>query len=127
MLAKSIHKIIEKRARLDSHDSYGTEECWNAEIQMLTDDLNNTLNFFEYECSDIDFFWLSEVFERVSKIFQNKVFVDVLRKRLSNVHREEYINNTLNDEFISNNISYDDYIDTVTMEIEFAEGALHEK
>lgn len=127
MIAKDIHKILEKRVRLDSHDSFGTEECWKAEIQLLTDNINNTLYFFEYECSDEDFFWLSEVFEKVSKSLKSKAFVEILKKRLANVTRDGYTPSKLDDEFIVQNISYDDYVDTIALEIEFAEGALNEE
>ena len=126
MIANDIHRIIEKRTRLDSHDAYGTKECWNEEMQVLTNNIEDTLCFFEYECSIEDFFWLSEVFSDVSEVLQSKDFIDILRKRLSKVTRESYIQGNLDDEFMVQNISYSDYVDAIIMEIDYAEGALND-
>lgn len=124
MIANDIRKIIESRKRLDTHDAFRTEECWNAEIQTLTADIKNTLHFFESECSDDELFWLSEVFEKVSKILQSKDFANILRKRLSKITRESYAQSILSDEFMKQNISYEDFVDVISMEIDFAEGVL---
>lgn len=126
MIADDIHKLLEARIKLDSHDANETEECWNAEVKVLTDDLQKTLHFFEFECSDEELFWLSEVFTSVSKILQSTDFINVLKRRLAMVTSDSYSQSNYNDDFINNNITYDDYVETITMEIDFAEGALNE-
>lgn len=126
MISDDIRRIVQKRVKIDSHDSYGTEECWCEEVRVLTQNIECTLHFFEYECTNEELYWLSEVFTAVSDVLQNRTFVDVLRKRLSSVTKENYVQSDLADDFMRQIITYDDFVDDISIEIDYAEGALND-
>lgn len=57
---------------------YGIEQCWKEEIDILSKDIDETINFLQNECTADEFSWLSEVFDDVSEKVQNREFVDCL-------------------------------------------------
>ena len=93
----------------------------------VNDDYVDTINFFSKECTDEELFWLSEVFSDISEIVQNKEFVQVLRSRLSQVTRESYDQNSFKSEHMKKWIDYDEYVRSVNLDIDYAEGALREE
>ena len=119
--------IISKRAKLDPNDDFETEKCWEEETQILSKDISGTLLFLEKECTDEEFFWLSEVFSDVSEILQSKKFIKVLRTRLAQVTRETYNQKSFQSEHMQKWVDYDEYVRSIGMEIDYAEGALHEE
>ncbi len=96
-------------------------------ISILSDNIVDTINFFSKECTDEELFWLSEVFSDISEIVQNKEFVQVLRSRLSQVTRESYDQNSFKSEHMKKWIDYDEYVRSVNLDIDYAEGALREE
>ena len=115
---------VSKRIKLQPNDDDETEECWEEETWILSEDISGTLHFFETECTDEEFLWLSEVFEDISKKIQSEKFIQVLRNRLSRVTRESYNQKAFESEHIRKYVDYDEYIRSVGMEIDYAEGAL---
>ncbi|MBQ8135265.1 MAG: hypothetical protein IJ192_12810 [Clostridia bacterium] len=122
-LRESILELIS----LHPNDDYGTENCWKEETEILSENISETINFFENQCTDEEFFWLSSVFSDVSEIVQSKQFVQTLRSRLTRVDRETYNQNSFESEHMRKWVDYDEYVRSVGMEIEYAEGALNEE
>ncbi len=116
--------VISKRSSLHPNDDYETEKCWKEETQILSEDISGTLDFFETVCTDEEFFWLSEVFSDVSEILQSRKFVQALRTRLERVTRETYDQKSFKSEHMQKWVDYDEYVRSVGMEIDYAEGAL---
>ena len=93
--------------------------------EILSEDISETIDFFKNQCTDEEFFWLSSVFSDVSEIVQSKQFVETLRSRLARVNRETYNQNSFESEHIRKCVDYDEYVRSVSMEIDYAEGALN--
>ena len=124
----NINKLKESILELLSlhpNDDYGTEKCWKEETEILSEDISETIDFFKNQCTDEEFFWLSSVFSDVSEIVQSKQFVETLRSRLARVNRETYNQNSFESEHIRKCVDYDEYVRSVSMEIDYAEGALN--
>lgn len=63
---------LARRLTLDVNDDYGTEQSWKDLTEILSESVDDTIRFFNDECSDEELFWLSEVFSDVSEIVQSK-------------------------------------------------------
>ena len=127
MNVSKLRTELEHRPSLDVNDDYGIEESWKNLTSILSDNIVDTINFFSKECTDEELFWLSEVFSDISEIVQNKEFVQVLRSRLSQVTRESYDQNSFKSEHMKKWIDYDEYVRSVNLDIDYAEGALREE
>ncbi len=122
-LRESILELIS----LHPNDDYRTEKCWKEETEILSENILETIDFFENQCTDEEFFWLSSIFSDVSEIVQSKQFIQTLHSRLTRVNRETYNQNSFKSEHMRKWVDYDEYIRSVGMEIEYAEGALNEE
>lgn len=120
--AKLAHRLT-----LDANDDYGTEESWKELTEILSENVDDTIRFFNDECSDEELFWLSEVFSDVSEIVQSKQFVQTLRMRLARVTREGYDQKSFKSEHIRKWVDYDEYVRSISMDIDYAEGALNDE
>lgn len=119
--AKLAHRLT-----LDVNDDYGIEESWKELTKILSESVNDTIRFFSDECSDEELFWLSEVFSDVSEIVQSKQFVQTLRMRLARVTRKGYDQKSFKSEHMRQWVDYDEYVRSISMDIDYAEGALND-
>ena len=81
---KEYKAIIAERKRIavetDDHWDYGIEMCWNKLIDMLTKDINETIDFLENVCSPDEINWTSEIFEDIVQKTNSKEFVAALHR-----------------------------------------------
>lgn len=77
-MKEDIRAALQKRISTDDEWDYGVNQCWNEEIEILSRNINDTIAFFENECTADEFSWLSEVFEQVARKTQSHTFVDCL-------------------------------------------------
>lgn len=78
MIIGDIRAALQKRISTDDEWEYGVNQCWNEEIEILSRNINDTIAFFENECTADEFSWLSEVFEQVAKKTQSHALVECL-------------------------------------------------
>ena len=71
-------ELIKKRERLHPDDPR-TEDYWNMLTKELTVNEDDTIEFI-CNCNEHDIFWLSEIFEDISDVFQSEKFIEVLKK-----------------------------------------------
>ena len=130
MISQKIRAVLKERLRVlrdtDDEWDYGIEKCCKEETQILSENISDTMLFFETECTDEEFYWLSEVFSDVSEKVQSKEFVQALRTRLAQVTRESYDQKSFNSEHMRKWVDYDEYVRSVSIDIDYAEGALND-
>lgn len=117
---------LSHRLSLHPNDDFGLIESWKKLTKMLSENVDDTIRFLDDACSDEELFWLSETFSDVSEIVQSKEFVQALRSRLAKVTRESYDQKSFKSEHMRKWVDYDEYVRSVSMEIDYAEGALNE-
>lgn len=125
MNAINLREELNHRLSLHINDDYGLKESWKRITAILSEDVIETIDFIDNDCTDEEFFWLSEVFSDVSEVVQSKQFVETLRSRLARVNRETYNQNSFESEHMRKCVDYDEYVRSVSMEIDYAEGALN--
>jgi hypothetical protein len=81
--------VVQERIHCHDEWSYGIEQCWKKEIELLTDDIAGTIEFLRNDCTADEYIWISEVLEEVVEIIPNKEFVQVY-KSLRIKFPEEY-------------------------------------
>ena len=126
MKVEDLRAELIHRLSLDVNDDYRIEESWKRLTNILTESVDDTICFFNNECTDEEFFWLSEVFSDVSEVLQSKEFVQTLRNRLARVTPDKYDQKSFDDEHIRKYVDYDEYVRCTLLDIDYAEGALNE-
>lgn len=62
-------EIIDERIRncdeLGDNWDYGINQCHEEAITILTQNIDETMAYFLNDCTDEEFYWLSEIFEEI--------------------------------------------------------------
>ena len=64
----------------DASDYYETSPTIKAEIELLSRDLHETVQFLDNDCTAEQLVWISEVFEEISARLQSWEFIDALKR-----------------------------------------------
>lgn len=65
MIDERIKEVLSRRSSLHPEDSISAERCWEEESEILSRNVEESIDFFENRCTGEEFVWLSEVFEDV--------------------------------------------------------------
>ena len=121
MNVEKLRKILKRRVSLDINDDYSLQDCWNSMINILTKNIDETIDFFKTQCSNEEFFWLSEIFEDIAYKTQSKEFITVLNERLNSINSNNFNQKEFKTNFTKDNVSFDYFIQDIKKDIEFAE------
>lgn len=77
-LKKDMDSVIKIRESKDINDFYGINECWNEIIELLSDNINETIAYLN-NCSEKEVYYISEVFEDIAERTKRKEFIECLR------------------------------------------------
>ena len=58
MLSEEFRKIVSKLDSLHINDDAGYEKCWEEEVNLLSKNINETINFLKSDCSADEFSWI---------------------------------------------------------------------
>ncbi|MDE6781451.1 MAG: hypothetical protein K2J40_08340 [Ruminococcus sp.] len=86
MITEEIRAAIGKRA--SGAWEHLIKQCWEEETEILSRNIDDTIDFLENECTADEFSWLSEVFDDVAERTQSRKFVDCLY-RVADKYPEE--------------------------------------
>ena len=64
----------------DAPDYYETSPAIKAEIELISRNLQETVQFLDNDCTAEQLIWLSEVFEEISAKLQSWEFIDALKR-----------------------------------------------
>lgn len=130
MIKEEIAEIIRKRIRIseetDDNWDYGIEQCWKKYIEIIIADIDKSIAYFFYECTDEEFFWLSEAFEEISEKAQSKNLIAAWCSRLARVTPNTYCQKDFQSEHMRKWVDYSEYVRSVGNEIDYAEGRIKE-
>lgn len=103
MIEKEMAEILRQRLKLHIEDDFGLQNCWNKEIEILSRDIQQTINFIENKCSDDTFYWISEVFEDVAEVTQSKEFIIAIKNRAEKITDTQKLQNLQKDIIFAEN------------------------
>ncbi len=78
--SEKFKNIIQELKAIDINDSYKHEQLWKKEVEIVTEDINETIKYLKTDCTADEFSWLSEIFREIVEICPSQVFVDELYK-----------------------------------------------
>ena len=64
----------------ENEDYFETSPLIQAEIELFTRNLEETIAYLDNECTEYEFEWLSEVFEEISLKLDSMEFIDALMR-----------------------------------------------
>lgn len=78
MNVKKLKELIIIRTKIDAQNDILTEENHNYQLELLCDNLQETMKFLN-ECSSEEFYWLSELFESLSEYYKSQELIDCMK------------------------------------------------
>lgn len=124
MNIQKLREVIAQYISLDANDDFATEKCWKEMTAMLSEDIADTINFFESECTLEEFYWLSSIFEDIIAKTQSTDLISIWHSKLSDISSEKFKQEKFKSELMRSSVTYDDYIKSIKQEMDFAEGTI---
>ncbi|GFH41955.1 hypothetical protein Hs30E_05060 [Lactococcus hodotermopsidis] len=78
-LKNDMNKKLQNRKILNINDDFGIEKSWEEMVELLSQNEDSTINYLE-SVEKEDLYYISEIFEDLSEIFQSPKFISCLRK-----------------------------------------------
>ena len=75
-----LRKRLKENGLDDTPNYYETSPTTKAEIELLSRNLQETVQFLDNDCTAEQLIWLSEVFEEISAKLQSWEFIDALKR-----------------------------------------------
>ena len=69
-------EVIQKRNETDDEYDYGVEMCWKEEIEILSEDVPSTIEYFQNECTANEFVWISEIIDDLAEKTRSRELVE---------------------------------------------------
>lgn len=125
MIKEKIVEVIKERIRIsdETQDNwdYGIENCWEKYVDILSADIEKSIEFFLHNCTNEEFYWLSEAFEEIADKTQSKNLISAWRSRLNSVTSENYCQQDFMSKEMKSQVDYPEYIRSIKQEIDYAE------
>lgn len=74
MMTEKFREAIKKRAGIDEESYMEIEKCWEEMVDIFSSDINKTILFIN-DCTEDEFSWLSEIFDRIAEKTHSKEFI----------------------------------------------------
>ncbi len=74
-ISQDFTELIEKRKGNQDDIDYESNPVISAMIQLLTQNIDQTVQFLNRDCSEEQLIWLSEVMDEVAEITKSKEFI----------------------------------------------------
>ena len=78
MLKDEFRKILSERIQVHPNNSYETDRYWKLETDLLSKNINDTIDFLDDDCTADEFSWISEIFDDIVEKTQSKEFIECL-------------------------------------------------
>lgn len=124
MNTQELREVIAQYISLDDNDDFATEKCWKEMTAILSENITDTISFFESECTIEEFYWLSSIFEDVISKTQSTALISTWRSKLSDISPEKFNREEFKSELMRTSVTYADYVKSIKQEIDFAEGQI---
>lgn len=122
---KILREVLASYVKLETNEIAVKERYWSKLTDILSADIPATITYFENDCTDEEFYWLSSVFEDVIKKTGSREFIQALKDRLERVTSDTYSQEDAVTEFMRKFVPYEDFVKDISTEIGYAEEALY--
>ena len=84
-----LKETIERRNKLDINDDYALEECWNIFTNILTNNIDETIDFLK-TCTEDEFYGVAEVFPEIIFKTQSHEIYNTMIARNESLENQDY-------------------------------------
>lgn len=88
MIHDRLRAVIAKRIALHPEDDFQIDKCWKEEVALLTEDIDEAIDFILNHGTDEEIYWLSEIFEDVVHSVNSMPFVEAIIERANTIYDE---------------------------------------
>ncbi len=124
MIKENMQEIIKERIRncdeLGDNWDYGIDKCHEQMIRILTENIEDSITYILNECSNEDFFWISEIFIDLIKITKSTKLLDTFKTRLSKINEKNYNRNDFKSKIFRKGFEFASYVRSIENEINYA-------
>lgn len=96
MNISKLQETIQRKNALDINDDFAIDECWKIFIDILTANVDETIEFIN-TCSEDEFYAITEVFDDVIAKTQSKELYQAMWNRNESLSNQEYKEKNLTD------------------------------
>lgn len=64
-------EVIRERSEMSDEWSFGIEQCWKKEIEILSQDIPSTTEYLKNECIADEYGWISEIIDDLAESTQS--------------------------------------------------------
>lgn len=82
-------EVIRERSEMSDEWSFGIEQCWKKEIEILSQDIPSTIEYLKNECTADEYSWISEIIDDLAESTQSKELIEAY-KNLMIKYPDEY-------------------------------------
>ena len=79
-LGEKYRKLIQKRIKIEEDIDYDTNPIIAQMVDLLSEDVDETIEYLHEECSGYELVWMSEIFDEVAERTKSKEFIQALRE-----------------------------------------------
>lgn len=72
MRIDKFREVIEERKQCHDEWTYGIEQCWEKEIEILSEDVASTIEYLLHACTADEYSWISEVIDDLAVKTQSR-------------------------------------------------------
>jgi len=72
--------LINERDKIEGDIDYDNNPIIKEMVDLLTNDVEETISFLDKECSEEQFIWMSEIFDEIAEQTKSKEFINALRR-----------------------------------------------
>lgn len=76
--SEKFKEIIKELKSINPNDDFKHEELLDKEINIVTEDMNETINYLKTNCTAEEYVWLSEIFIDIVEKSPSREFIDEL-------------------------------------------------
>ncbi len=91
-----LKEVIKRRNSLELNDDYALEECWDIFTDMLSNNVEETIDFLK-NCTEDEFYGVAEVFPEIIKKTQSLEIYNTMIARNESLENQEYKESNLTD------------------------------
>lgn len=95
MVSQKLREIIHKRIDTDDEYDYGIKQCWDEALKLISENVDEAIDFVENEASDEEVYWLSEILCDVYDATKNEATVEAFKMRADKMSDAEMKRSTL--------------------------------
>ena len=85
--------LLSERRNIHSGSADEMENYYDKMSRFIAEDLDNSIDFIENQCTAEEFVWLSEVFEEIAQKTQSRVFIQCLEQTVLKFPKESELYN----------------------------------